>query len=57
MLMQELVLVKKLIAFLVVWYKVFLQILMNVLQTMETADSFAPTLLEATSVLVIVVIH
>ena len=57
MLMQELVLVKKLIAFVVVWHKVFLQILMNVLPTMETVDRFASILLEATSVLVIVVIY
>ena len=57
MLMQELVLVKKLIAFVVVWHKVFLQIVMNVLPTMETVDRFASILLEATSVLVIVVLH
>ena len=57
MLMEELVLVKKLIAFLVVWYKVFLQMLMNVLPTMETVDRFASILLEATSALVMVVIH
>ena len=57
MLMQELVLVKKLIAFVVVWHKVFLQILMNVLPTMETVDRFASILLEATSVLVIVVLN
>ena len=57
MLMQELVLVKKLITFVVVRHKVFLQILMNVLPTMETVDRFASILLEATSVLVIVVLH
>ena len=36
---------------------VFLQILMNVLSTMEIAVKFASILMEATSVLVVMVIH